>query len=255
MTSVSSRVVLLVVLIGFAGIAYPATSQGLTVPDAARSAALPLAPATSSSVHGGGVALSGVPPTGSLTINQASSPVSSKDEGDKNVAVSLASALAWPVALLLCFFMLRKQLIALIGKLANLKYGEFAIEFQAEKSNKVMRRISAKKVVTPKDIDAVFEAVKHNEWATLVIARMLMRRGLMAMVDTPANEDPSLLKMLPRAEGKLGNDLKDKLERLRAVTYYAEWWRGDTPTGEQWQWAVENAKSLIEQLFGKLPIH
>jgi hypothetical protein len=29
-------------------------------------------------------------------------------------------------------------------------------------------------------------------------------------------------------------DLGEELEKLRNITYYAEWWNGDIPTSENW---------------------
>jgi hypothetical protein len=68
---------------------------------------------------------------------------------------------------------------------------------------------------------------------TLVLARMLMRQGLVCLVpDHSFGVSPSLSKLIALCseDELISDDLKVELERLRHITFYAEWWDGDIPT-------------------------
>ena len=103
------------------------------------------------------------------------------------------------------------------------------------------------------NIDAIFETVKLNEWATLIMSRMLMRKGLVEVVgpNHSFGASPSLDKLIKHCEESslVPNDLLADLERLREVTFFAEWWNGRAPTKGEWKWALANCKSIIERLF------
>ncbi len=83
------------------------------------------------------------------------------------------------------------------------------------------------KYLSNKELDSIFESVAANEWATLVLARMLMRKGLVAI--SPSNHglgySPSLQKLieLNKNNGRLTQADAVDLERLREITIFAEW--------------------------------
>ena len=81
---------------------------------------------------------------------------------------------------------------------------------------------------------------------------MLMRKGLIEIVKNQSFGDaPSLEKLIKYCKdySLVPKDQLDDLERLREVTYFAEWWKGRVPTRGEWKWAVANCKSIIMQLF------
>lgn len=198
-------------------------------------------------------AQAGVPAT--LTITQSSGREPEKDDAASSIAaiISALGAFAWPVAVLTGIYLARDNLVKLVSNVAKLKYGDFSIDFQAQRANEAMVKVSEDRPVTPEDIEAIFDAVRSNEWATLIMARMLMRRGLAAIVGPDVGDDPSLMKMLPKANGILGDRLERDLDRLRVVSYYAEWWKKAPPSIRDWHWAVENARRLTVELFARIP--
>jgi hypothetical protein len=81
---------------------------------------------------------------------------------------------------------------------------------------------------------------------------MLMRKGLSDLIPNhDLGESPSLAKLILKAESALliSTELCDDLEKLRNVSYYAEWWDGDAPTHGEWKWAIENGEKIITSLF------
>ena len=108
------------------------------------------------------------------------------------------------------------------------------------------------------NIEAIFKTVKLNEWATLIISRMLVRKGLTTIAGTNQSLGlaPSLQDLLAicREKGVLPADLDRDLERLRNVTYFAEWWQGRVPTRDEWKWALDNCRRVVQALFDLQPV-
>jgi hypothetical protein len=110
----------------------------------------------------------------------------------------------------------------------NIKFGKEGLEF--EKSKKVNEYISKAmhgKYLSKQVLDSIFESVAANEWAKLVLARMLMRKGLVAISpsDHGLGDSPSLLKLIELniKNGCLMQEDASDLERLREITFFAEW--------------------------------
>jgi len=62
---------------------------------------------------------------------------------------SLVGSLSWPITLIICLLILRKQLNALISKIGKLKYGDLEADFSRE-----VRKISVNiKEITPDIIE------------------------------------------------------------------------------------------------------
>jgi hypothetical protein len=116
-----------------------------------------------------------------------------------------------------------------------------------------------KKAITTHKIDSnslneLFISVESNEWIKLVLARMLMRKGLSALVtSSDMGDTPSIQKLIEqcRDEKKLSTQDIEEIEKLRNVTFYAEWWSGNPPTVEDWSWALNNCQSIIEKIYNK----
>lgn len=142
---------------------------------------------------------------------------------------------------------------------ANIKLGKDGIELQRLKQDvdKTIRKAAHGKSIDPRAIDDLFKTVELNEWITLVLARMLMRQGLVCLVpDHGLGVSPSLVKLITMCYDKalITSEERDNLEKLRDITFYAEWWDGIVPTHAQWSWALENCKTIVRSLFEKQPI-
>ena len=123
--------------------------------------------------------------------------------------------------------------------------------------NKTIKHATHGKAIDPRALDGLFKTVELNEWMTLVLARMLMRQGLVCLV--PKHElgpSPSLSKLIQLCNEKqlISDDDKNDLEKLRHITFYAEWWDGDAPTHGEWNWALDSCKDIVRKLFEKQPI-
>ncbi|WP_028874506.1 hypothetical protein [Tepidiphilus margaritifer] len=121
-------------------------------------------------------------------------------------------------------------------------------------------RVCMDRSIAPHAIDDLFTTTENNEWMTLILARMLMRYGLGRLLREQAgdlhHDDPALANAIRRCyEHRIISEAeRESLEKLRRITYYAEWWQGTPPTYEEWDWAIENAKSIIRALLSKQKI-
>jgi hypothetical protein len=159
------------------------------------------------------------------------------------------------------FLLIASPILILAWKdLAKLKLdpkGGLELERLKEEINKSIVEISHGRSVDSKSIDKLFKSTELNDWLTLVLARMLMRKALVFLNrNHELGPSPSLKKLIQSSleNGKLTQEECDNLERLRNITFYAEWWGGDAPTFADWDWALKNSKNIVQKLFGKLSI-
>jgi hypothetical protein len=166
--------------------------------------------------------------------------------------------LAWPITVLCLAFVFRRQLDEIVARVKRLKHKDTELEFLSKEANESLAKVAHEGFVGAINIEAIYETVKLNEWATLAISRMLMRKGLMALVGTNHvfGLSPSLTELITHCvESRLlSADLAKDLERLREVTYYAEWWKGRVPPRDEWKWAVHNCRRTVQALFDRQPI-
>ncbi|MDR5015232.1 hypothetical protein RF663_13465 [Aeromonas veronii] len=123
--------------------------------------------------------------------------------------------------------------------------------------NLTIERATHKKNINPKSLDELFKTVELNDWMTLVLARMLMRQGLVCLYPNHGlGPSPSLSELICmcRNESFITENEAVDLEKLRHITFYAEWWDGDIPNHGDWQWALENCRNIIRNIFDKQPI-
>lgn len=144
-------------------------------------------------------------------------------------------------------------------EVSNLKLGKDGFEIQRLKQDveRTIQRAIHGRAIGLEALDDLFKTVQLNEWMTLVLARMLMRHGLVCLVPTHnLGPSPSLNKLIPMCFDRrlLSENERDELEKLRNITFYAEWWHGDKPTQAEWEWALSNCKEIVRCLFGKQPI-
>ncbi len=162
------------------------------------------------------------------------------------------SPLNWQFLLLVL-----SPLLALVWKdIGLLKFGHkgFEIERIKEDVNRAITKVTHGHTIDSKSIETLFKSVELNDWLTLVLARMLMRKGLVLLhPDHGLGPSPSLDKLIKLAaeHDTISEQELEELERLRDVTFYAEWWGGRAPIRSDWKWALQNAKSVIERLFDK----
>ena len=136
----------------------------------------------------------------------------------------------------------------------SLKFGTqgFEIEKIRANVNEVFDKAAHGQAIKPTSINVLFRSVDSNDWLKLVLARMLIRKGLIDLIPNHGlGESPSLAKLISQAKRDtvIPAELCDDLEKLRNVTYYAEWWDGDAPTHGEWKWAIENSEKIITELF------
>ncbi|MCK5110363.1 MAG: hypothetical protein KAQ94_02495 [Arcobacteraceae bacterium] len=139
---------------------------------------------------------------------------------------------------------------------SKIKFGSNGLELEKEKANidKTIKNVVQGDSIDHKSIETLFNSVQTNDWLKLVLSRMLMRKGLVTLLPNHSfGDSPSLTKLIDSALEleKISSDEKDELEKLRNITYYAEWWGGDAPKREEWKWAISNCKQIIEKLFDK----
>lgn len=142
---------------------------------------------------------------------------------------------------------------------SNIKIGKNGLELERLKKDvdKTIKKAAHGNTVDPKAIDDLFKTVELNEWITLVLSRMLLRKGLVCLVpDHNLGFSPSLSRLIDLAFGNgfLSEDEKSDIEKLRNITFYAEWWDGDVPSHIEWNWALNNCKGVVKNLFEKQPI-
>ena len=139
---------------------------------------------------------------------------------------------------------------------SKIKLGKDGFELERLKKDvdQTIKKAVHGKAIDPRALDDLFKTVELNEWVTLVLARMLMRQGLVCLAsDHDLGASPSLRKLIALcfARGLLSEEERDELERLRNVTFYAEWWGGEPPTYGDWIWALDNCKAIVRGLFEK----
>ena len=141
----------------------------------------------------------------------------------------------------------------------RIKFSSKGVEVEKLKqdANKTIKSVAHGDSVDRKSLETLFKSADANDWLKLVLSRMLMRKGLVAVIpEHNLGSSPSLAVLIERCfkEGKITSQEKEDLEKLRAITYYAEWWTGDVPTHEEWNWAIENSPAVIQKLYDKQAI-
>ncbi|VVN32013.1 hypothetical protein PS662_04931 [Pseudomonas fluorescens] len=164
-----------------------------------------------------------------------------------------------PLSILFVFLILSPFLPFVWKELANVKLGKDGISLERLKIdvNSTIKEATHGKAIDPKSLDDLFKTVELNEWMTLVLARMLMRQGLVCLVpDHGFGPSPSLVKLIPLclAKGLISSEEAVHLDELREITFFAEWWDGRAPNHGQWRWALENCQNIVRALFEKQPI-
>lgn len=192
-----------------------------------------------------------------VTDTRSSKP---SEEATKEVKFNwntLIHDLIWPLTIFCLVFALRPQLLSLLDRLVKAKYKDAELEFVSKEANESLNKVAHGGYLGTLNINAIYESIKLNEWATLVVSRMLMRKGLIEVV---GNHDfgasPSLEKLIERCKAQqlLPSELIEDLERLREVTFFAEWWNGRVPIKSEWKWALLNCKRIVEALFDHQPM-
>ena len=120
-------------------------------------------------------------------------------------------------------------------EISNLKFGKDGFEVQRLKQDveRTIQRAIHGRSIDSEALDDLFKTVELNEWMTLVLSRMLMRHGLVSLIsDHGLGVSPSLNKLIPMCFDRklLSEQERDDLEKLRNVTFFAEWWDGTKPT-------------------------
>lgn len=164
-----------------------------------------------------------------------------------------------PLNLLLLILVLSPFVPSIWKEASNIKIGKNGLELERLKKDvdQTIKKAAHGSSVDPKAINDLFKTVELNEWITLVLARMLLRKGLVCLVpEHNLGYSPSLTRLIALAcEGDfLSEDEKQDIEKLRNITFYAEWWDGNVPTHTEWNWALENCKVIVKNLFEKQPI-
>lgn len=175
---------------------------------------------------------------------------------------ALIHDVAWPLTILFAVFVFRVRLPALIervlDRIKRIKHKDTELEFLSKEANESLAKAAHGGNIREINIEAIFETVKLNEWATLIMSRMLMRKGLVEIVGQSHSfgDSPSLEKLIKycKEQNLFPDGLLADLERLREVTFFAEWGSGRIPTKGEWKWALANSKSVIEHLFDFQPI-
>ena len=140
---------------------------------------------------------------------------------------------------------------------ASLKLGKDGLELERIKKdvNQAIKLAAHGEKIDPEALELIFKSVEANEWATLILSRMLLRKGLMLLApkDHGLGNSPSLSKLIKLcADTEAISTVEAELyEKLRDITFYAEWWSGRPPSYEDWNWALENSKPILGSLFRK----
>ncbi|MBL0709894.1 MAG: hypothetical protein JJV99_02590 [Colwellia sp.] len=142
---------------------------------------------------------------------------------------------------------------------ASIKFGSKGLELEKLKQNvnKTIKHAVHGDSIDHKSLEALFKSVETNDWLKLVLARMLMRKGLVVLKpDHGLGVSPSLSSLIKmcHSERIITEEEKANLEKLRNITFYAEWWDGDAPTHGDWKWAIVESPKIIQQLFDKQKI-
>jgi hypothetical protein len=139
---------------------------------------------------------------------------------------------------------------------SSIKLGAKGLELEKMKNavDKTIKHAVKGHSIDSRSLETLFKSVEANEWITLVLSRMLMRKCLVALYpEHDFGPSPSLMKLINKCFEleKISESEKDDLEKLRHITFYAEWWGGEAPTHGDWKWAISNCQSIIQQLFDK----
>ncbi|MBP1145769.1 hypothetical protein JOE33_002692 [Pseudomonas sp. PvP027] len=164
-----------------------------------------------------------------------------------------------PLSMLFIILIMSPFLPYVWKEISNVKLSKDGISLEKLKADvdNTIKKATHRKAIDPKALDDLFKTVELNEWMTLVLARMLMRQGLVCLV--PAHglgPSPSLIKLIPLClqENLISSEEADNLDKLREITFYAEWWNGRAPSHGQWRWALDNCKLIVHALFERQPI-
>ncbi len=166
------------------------------------------------------------------------------------------SPLTWHFLLLV----ISPFVISIWKDISNLKFGLDGLEVEKIKKevDKTIKQAAYGESIDQQALDTLFKSVELNDWATLVLARMLMRKGLVMLVpnhNLGINPSLSALINLCDEQGKISAEERTNLDKIRHVTFYAEWWAGEVPTQGDWNWTLKNYRNVIGELFEKQPIH
>lgn len=164
-----------------------------------------------------------------------------------------------PLNVLLVVLLLVPFVPFIWNEITNIKLGKDGFELQRLKSevDKTIKRAVHGKSIPPSALNDLFKTTELNEWLTLVLTRMLMRQGLVCLLPNHGlGVSPSLKTLIANSlqKGLITQSEHDDLEKLRDITFYAEWWDGTAPTHEQWEWALNNGQQIVRGLFAKQPI-
>ncbi len=164
-----------------------------------------------------------------------------------------------PLNLLFLILILSPFIPFIWKEASNIKIGKNGLELERLKKDvdHTIKKAAHGNSIDPKAINDLFKTVELNEWITLVLARMLLRKGLISLVSNHnLGDTPSLIKLISLAfDGNfLSEEEKQDIDKLRNITFYAEWWNGDVPTHTEWNWALDNCKSIVKNIFEKQPI-
>jgi hypothetical protein len=139
---------------------------------------------------------------------------------------------------------------------SSIKFGAKGIELEKLKKDvdKTIKDAVHSKHIDRKSLETLFKSAQANDWLKLVLTRMLMRKGLTSLLPNHGfGKNPSLKNLIDLYIEEKNITEKEELDlkKLRNITYYAEWWAGDTPTHSDWKWALDNCEKIIKNMFDK----
>jgi hypothetical protein len=125
--------------------------------------------------------------------------------------------------------------------------------FEFERINKSVSKAMRGKTLNSEELESIFDSVKNNEWATLILSRMLMRKILLSIAPSDKNYGtaPSLEELIKDCKNckRISDVDSTDLDKLRDITFFAEWWTVGEPTHSDWNWALENCVKIVKSLF------
>ncbi|ARU54614.1 hypothetical protein OLMES_0511 [Oleiphilus messinensis] len=142
---------------------------------------------------------------------------------------------------------------------ANIKLTTKGIEIEKlrTKIDATIKKTIAESKIDSKSIDELFESVEINDWLTLVLARMLLRKGLLYLIPLDHEirklDTPSISQLIAVCDEHqlISKADLEGIEKLRDITFYAEWWSGTVPSQGDWRWAIENCRVIVMMIFDK----
>ncbi|QWT22100.1 hypothetical protein KPL74_08845 [Bacillus sp. NP157] len=190
-----------------------------------------------------------------VTITQTPQVADKKGDDKPFSWNELIHDLSWPIAAIAIISLLHPAIKGLLGRVSDVGFGDLKASFAADKANEGFSRVVRTGFMGANDLDAVFDTIKSNEWATVVLARMLLRKGLLALggADGSTSASTGLEQMIAKVavDRNLPPLLVAELNRMRNATHYAEWWQGTPPKQGEWTWAVANARRVVGDLFNE----